>query len=1130
MSCSLQIYRVRIGTYNVAKTTVRKKQSINGKETTRKDMFGKIFTLCILYNYCLMVLLAPPLFPPHTTTSNQSYPSKIKLNFQPYQPQVKPYSWINSKDRNKDAHIYFGNRGQRGRGITLVYWNKGPSFLCNKQLEIESIVERHKPHVLGLGEANIRQDHNLQDLQLQDYTLHVDSSIANPSLGLARVAVYTHKALRVKRRHDLEDDTIAAIWLECGLPNQRGILICVGYRQWRLIGQKDNVSASVQEQFTRWSKFLDKWEAALGENKEVIVTMDANIDHLTWGNTDNLPPHHSSIRLRPLIEALFDRILPQGVIQLVRGATRIEKGYPKTGLDHLYSNKPEKLSSVETFFTGVSDHKLLKVQRFTKGFRPLPRFVRKRTFKEFNEEIFKDNIKSCGLEEVYLCTDANSAAEVLSKKLTMVLDMMAPIKKFQTRTNYAPWISKETKELKNKREAAQKKATETGNHEDWRMFRVLRNKVTGKCREDKRRWEREKLDAKNSSTDIWKTVKGWLGWGILGTPSQLFWEGTLVTTPRGLSTAMNKFFLDKIKRLRNGIPAQTADPLRGLREAMQGRNCSLSLGRVKEDTVLKYIKGLRNSTATGVDYIDTKSIKLVAEEITPALTYVINLSIETSVFPDIWKWAKVVPLLKSSSADPILPKSYRPVALLPVLSKVLEKVVFDQLVQYLEKNNLVHPNLHGSRAGHNTATALNQLYDSWVEQVEEGNMVGVLLCDQSAAFDLCDHNILLDKLSLMGVENSGIQWIRSYLSSRKQSCFVDGELSSAVKLLDCGVPQGSIGGPLLWVCFTCDQPDAIHDHPIATHGLDRGCGQQGQLQDGTAQQVQGDGGCGDLVGYVDDGAYSYAHNDPIILSRVLTEKYNLLENWMNNNKLVINPDKTHMMVMGTRKVAPLRNQVSMMAGNFVIKPTETEKLLGGTIHQSLKFNQHLTDSRECLTTQLANRINGLKKISHSAGFHTRLMVANGAVLSKLVYLITVWGGAAQYLLKALQVQQLNAARVVCGHQAVRWSRRQLLKKVGWLSVRQLVFFHTFLQAHKTLTSGVPLPLHTALTTDQPYRTRSVARGNIKLKQGYKSTSTFKYRAEQTYNCVPVDVKSGSLYAVKRKCKKWVLKNVPLDWS
>ena len=84
----------------------------------------------------------------------------------------------------------------------------------------------------------------------------------NPNLGMARVAVYTHNTLRVKRRTDLEVDTVAAIWLECGLPNQRGILICVGYRQWRLLGQADNTSASVQEQFNRWSLFLDKWEAA----------------------------------------------------------------------------------------------------------------------------------------------------------------------------------------------------------------------------------------------------------------------------------------------------------------------------------------------------------------------------------------------------------------------------------------------------------------------------------------------------------------------------------------------------------------------------------------------------------------------------------------------------------------------------------------------------------------------------------------------------------------------------------------------------------------------------------------------------------------------------------------------------
>ena len=183
----------------------------------------------------------------------------------------------------------------------------------------------------------------------------------------------------------------------------------------------------------------------------------------------------------------------------------------------------------------------------------------------------------------------------------------------------------------------------------------------------------------------------------------------------------------------------------------------------------------------------------------------------------------MIPLLKSMSADAILPKNYRPVALLPILSKVMEKVVFSQLVEYLEHNKLIHPNLHGSRVGHNTSTALLQLYDKWVEELEEDKMVGVLFCDQSAAFDLCDHNTLVEKLRLMGLEEGALRWVGSYLSNRKQSCFVDGELSTPLNLFNCGVPQGSIGGPLLWLCFTCDQPDVVHDHPIDGQDLHRGC-------------------------------------------------------------------------------------------------------------------------------------------------------------------------------------------------------------------------------------------------------------------------------------------------------------------
>ena len=131
-------------------------------------------------------------------------------------------------------------------------------------------------------------------------------------------------------------------------------------------------------------------------------------------------------------------------------------------------------------------------------------------------------------------------------------------------------------------------------------------------------------------------------------------------------------------------------------------------------------------------------------------------------------------------------------------------------------------------------------------------MVGVLICDQSAAFDLCDHRLLVKKLRLLGMDDSAANWVWSYLSGRKQSCQVDGKLSSPLDIPSCGVPQGSIGGPLLWLCFTCDQPDAVHEHPV--DGLDpqRGCV---GVVPADVQVHGGPGDCGELVGYVDDGAY-----------------------------------------------------------------------------------------------------------------------------------------------------------------------------------------------------------------------------------------------------------------------------------
>ena len=178
--------------------------------------------------------------------------------------------------------------------------------------------------------------------------------------------------------------------------------------------------------------------------------------------------------------------------------------------------------------------------------------------------------------------------------------------------------------------------------------------------------------------------------------------------------------------------------------------------------------------------------------------------------------------------------------------------------------------------------------------------------------------------------------------------------------------------------------------------------------------------------------------------------------------------------------------------------------------------------------QLTSRINGLKRVSHDTSFGTRLMIADGIVMSKLTYLITLWGGAQQYLLNALQVQQLSAARVGCGFGCWFWSRSRLLKKVGWLSVKQLVFFHTVMQAHKTISTGVPKALHQSLSNSYPYRTRRAATGLIRNGDGLSSTSSFKYRAMQYYNSVPSSIRTGSIASVKRKLKLWVKANIPID--
>ena len=250
-------------------------------------------------------------------------------------------------------------------------------------------------------------------------------------------------------------------------------------------------------------------------------------------------------------------------------------------------------------------------------------------------------------------------------------------------------------------------------------------------------------------------------------------------------------------------------------------------------------------------------------------------------------------------------------------------------------------------------------------------------------------------------------------------------------------------GPLLYILFTNDLPDAIHsnhEQPLSYKQPSMQCDP-----------------CGSLVNYVDDGTYTISHRDPIMLSNMLTEKYKVIEQYMVANRLVINSDKTHLVVMASKKNEAARQSVELRAGQFTILPSPTEKLLGCSINQNLKWQTHIQTGESSLIKQLTSRLNALQKVSIHATFKTRLSAANGVFMPVLAYLLPLWGGCEAYLVKALQVLQSRAARQVT---KLSWftPSRKLLRQCNWLSIRQLIFYHSALTVFRTTRTKTPLYL------------------------------------------------------------------------
>ena len=294
------------------------------------------------------------------------------------------------------------------------------------------------------------------------------------------------------------------------------------------------------------------------------------------------------------------------------------------------------------------------------------------------------------------------------------------------------------------------------------------------------------------------------------------------------------------------------------------------------------------------------------------------------------------------------------------------------------------------------------MYDTWLEAVEQGDLAGVCMVDMSAAFDVVDTDLLLDKMKLYGFDRDAVQWMWSYLTHRSQGVYIEGSMSKLLPL-EAGVPQGSILGPVFYTIFTNELPQVVHEEDCPMEGVAGESIFSIQCQE-----------CGGLCCYADDSTYTVTGKNTAELSEKLTKKYSVMADFLTDNKLKVNDEKTHLLVMTTRQK---RRHVdttttSINTPSATITPSSTERLLGAEIHHDMRWREHVLDSENSMVKSLNKRLGALRKIQKTASFKSRKMIATGIFMSKLIYLMPLWSGCEDYLVSALQVIQNKAARSV----------------------------------------------------------------------------------------------------------------------
>ena len=731
------------------------------------------------------------------------------------------------------------------KGLKICHWNI-QRLTTTKQDEIKiSLTENsnnsNKIDILFLSETFCTNKTPDYLYAITDYKLFRKDRIGKLGGG---VMAFVHKDLKVERRIDMEDDDLEALWLEVNPhKSNRSLFVAGVYRP-----PSSNVDMD--------KKLGRNIENAKLRNKELIIMGDLNVDYMT----------PEKFCKQKLMKSLLNLNRSQLVNQITRPMSQ-------SCLDHIWCSHPERIRQVEVLSSGMSDHLPIVAVRIYKQLKDNKgehHNITYRDLRNLNEQAFCESLSSAPWDCAFTFDDPDDIVYAWYNIFNSIVDQHAPLRQKRVKRKSQPdWFSKILEDVLKKRDKLLYRARQSQSDSDWSAFRKAKNKATNLLRKTKQTYFKNKVaENRNDPRKLWRLIRELDGVNV---KENFTWRlndgGKLVSDKYQIVEMFNSYFIELPKSILTELINITGDYISPEKRV----HSQLEIPHITPEQVNDFLDQIPVNKATGPDGVGIRLLKLAAPVISESLSRIINSCIITGKFPTKWKEASVTPIYKGKGCKSKA-SNYRPISVLSVLSKVFERHIASSLRAHLKENALLYGLQSGFRKSFSTETALIRLLDQLLFNLDENCVSGLVLVDYKKAFDLIDHNILIKKLFSYGVHGQSLELFKSYLSDRSQYVNVDGVKSSS-RPVECGVPQGSILGPILFIIFINDLPDQIK-HSVA-----------------------------DI--YADDTTLSYAHDyssAPQSITVELQKDITNLADWSRVNHMVLNEEKTKTLLIAGKRL------------------------------------------------------------------------------------------------------------------------------------------------------------------------------------------------------------------------------------